>query len=448
MSVEEAAGETHPDTFLSVPGSWEGMVLDGVSLPREGYGTLRLRILLPPDTGPYGIVVPSCTQPIALYINGTRRAAIGHVAATAQEARYDSSRQVVPLHSDESDVDLLIHISNFHYRRIAGQRTFTIGRLAALSEAGKRRTMIDFVLIGACFIMALYHGAFFLSDRTARQDMLFAIICALLALRWSIVDGGYAGMIVPDFGWLVRSRIDRGTQIALAFVFPFYLKELFPYETRRWTRRVSSTVWILCFALIVFSDHDRYLLNSYLYLRLIDLLSIGALLYFLFVKIEACVRRREGALTCLVTYTIAGTAIVYEMYASYAYDPAASIWYRSLYGTVLIVLFQSFCNMRRHRRLVRETQTLRDELSPLRVKLLSLRDKRREIMHYLDGRTDRERLTPREKEIILMIVNNKKNREIAEQLYISYHTVRRHINNINRKLNVTSREGLMERLGR
>jgi DNA-binding NarL/FixJ family response regulator len=48
-------------------------------------------------------------------------------------------------------------------------------------------------------------------------------------------------------------------------------------------------------------------------------------------------------------------------------------------------------------------------------------------------------LTTREKEILLIIASGATNQQIADQLFISPHTVRTHIHNIFAKINVTSR---------
>ena len=50
-----------------------------------------------------------------------------------------------------------------------------------------------------------------------------------------------------------------------------------------------------------------------------------------------------------------------------------------------------------------------------------------------------ELLTARELELLALVANGATNREIAEQLIISYGTVRRHLNNIYGKLGVNSR---------
>jgi len=57
----------------------------------------------------------------------------------------------------------------------------------------------------------------------------------------------------------------------------------------------------------------------------------------------------------------------------------------------------------------------------------------------LTGRDDRHGLTPRELEVLRLVAAGQSNRQIAEQLVISEHTVARHVQNILAKLAVPTR---------
>jgi LuxR family transcriptional regulator of spore coat protein len=48
-------------------------------------------------------------------------------------------------------------------------------------------------------------------------------------------------------------------------------------------------------------------------------------------------------------------------------------------------------------------------------------------------------LTPREREVFELLVQDKTTKEIAQQLFISEKTVRNHISNVMQKLNVKGR---------
>lgn len=56
-----------------------------------------------------------------------------------------------------------------------------------------------------------------------------------------------------------------------------------------------------------------------------------------------------------------------------------------------------------------------------------------------------EKLTEQEQNIAQEILKNKTNKEIAIDMFISVSTVKTHINNLYKKLNVNSREEIKQR---
>ena len=56
-------------------------------------------------------------------------------------------------------------------------------------------------------------------------------------------------------------------------------------------------------------------------------------------------------------------------------------------------------------------------------------------------------LSPREMEIVALLLEGKTNKEIGEQLFISSNTVKTHVKNIYGKLNISNRIQLYAKLG-
>ncbi len=56
-----------------------------------------------------------------------------------------------------------------------------------------------------------------------------------------------------------------------------------------------------------------------------------------------------------------------------------------------------------------------------------------------------EKLTPQEQKIVNLILQNKTNKEIATELFVSVSTIKTHINNLYKKLGITSREEMTVR---
>ena len=83
-----------------------------------------------------------------------------------------------------------------------------------------------------------------------------------------------------------------------------------------------------------------------------------------------------------------------------------------------------------------DTISLYDDIESL-VKKISV------LMNFSDDEEDdQDALSQREKEIICCVVRGMTNKEIAEKLYISVHTVITHRRNITRKLQIHSAAGL------
>jgi DNA-binding CsgD family transcriptional regulator len=80
------------------------------------------------------------------------------------------------------------------------------------------------------------------------------------------------------------------------------------------------------------------------------------------------------------------------------------------------------------------------ELSHIMVLLEKVVERR--TIHFSEV-AERYQLSKREIEVVRMICEGRNNREIGEQLYISEHTVKDHIKNIMRKMEVASRNELV-----
>lgn len=65
-----------------------------------------------------------------------------------------------------------------------------------------------------------------------------------------------------------------------------------------------------------------------------------------------------------------------------------------------------------------------------------------ESMLEIETEPEEQLLTPREQEVVIAVVKGLTNKEIAEELYLSTHTIITHRRNIAKKLNIHSPSGL------
>ena len=64
---------------------------------------------------------------------------------------------------------------------------------------------------------------------------------------------------------------------------------------------------------------------------------------------------------------------------------------------------------------------------------------RRILASAVGGRVPPRDLTPREREVLRLLADGLTNRQIAERLVVSEHTVHRHVTNLLRKLDLPTR---------
>ena len=72
-----------------------------------------------------------------------------------------------------------------------------------------------------------------------------------------------------------------------------------------------------------------------------------------------------------------------------------------------------------------------------------VRNKTKNIDEQIIRLSLKHNISAREKEILLLIIEGKNNKQIGDTLFISYHTVKNHIYNLFKKLNINNRYQLM-----
>ncbi len=68
------------------------------------------------------------------------------------------------------------------------------------------------------------------------------------------------------------------------------------------------------------------------------------------------------------------------------------------------------------------------------------------MLNKLNRTKEKYNLTNREKDIVSLVSKGLSNKEIAENLFISIYTVKEHMKNISKKMDVHSRTGIISKL--
>jgi len=120
-------------------------------------------------------------------------------------------------------------------------------------------------------------------------------------------------------------------------------------------------------------------------------------------------------------------------------------------GRARVELARALGTLGRHEAAAAEAQRAMADLTPLGATLEVARARavlEGAVASPAPANEDRKGLTPREVEVLRLISNGLNNQAIAERLFISEHTVHRHVANTLTKLNVSSRSAAVAQAGR
>jgi DNA-binding CsgD family transcriptional regulator len=437
--------EQKESNYITLPGSWAQYIYNGENLPKEGYGTFRLHVLLDKNPGDLAFQFYEQTNPLKVFVNNSPVASIGTIGINKEQEQYDSYPHIAQFSCREKELDIIVQVSNFQYRQLAGQKPIIMGTAGQLLKHRTEKLIREGVVAGAILIFGFYHLiSFFTIKKKITYNLLFSFLCFLWVLRFLFVKDCYILLFFPHLPWELRKKI--GTAIIFGFMFSyiFYMKSLFPRDTLVKTCIVKSFIGSIVFIIYwilpppVFRRYAFYFI-FYLHFSVIVFIAITAHTLVSIIK-----HKRKYSLLFTVNTGILLITILLEIVSFYI---NSQLVYPSFYIFLLYILLQTIININYIQSHLQMVENLQAELQEKEIEALELKDSHRELCQTrIQALKQSNHITPREKDIIMKIIENKKNMEIANELFISYFTVRSHIENIYRKFGINNRVSLIKYL--
>lgn len=304
----------HPEfsttpSYISVPGSWKGLNVDGTVLPGEGYGTYRVQIVLPKNSGPVGLYLPNVMSSYELWVNGRRLEAQGIVAEHAALATPQSEDVIVGLGPGSSHVDVVLHVANFAFREGGIAASIILGRESLIVTELQRSLSIDMFLIASLLVIGIYQVGLWTLRPNDRHALFFGLFCIAIALRTSVMDQAPVRLMMPGFPWEVALKIEYlGFYVGL-LLFILFLQSLFPKEMRRHVVIPLITVCGL-FSLLVLVTPARIHSHALAYFEIV---AVIAFIYMTYALLRAARRGRYGAKVILIGAGIVFLVVIQDM---------------------------------------------------------------------------------------------------------------------------------------
>lgn len=280
--------------IISVPRSWNSFIPDGQkeSVGGIGYATYRLRIIGVSSEKIYYLKFLAVLTAYRIYLNGELFFESGKFGTNINEHKPNFISDVIQLpKSGKTDFELIVHVSNFSFAKGGLINTFEIGGSRELNQKRLARISMDTFLVGAFFIMSIYHFGLYLIRRSDRSPLYFGIFTFLLAIRPLIMMERYYLYFFESIPWAFVVRVEYLVfYLSVAFIVLFVFA-LFPAESNR--KITNLIVMVSCiFSGIVLLTSPYLFSHTLTIMQLISLFTAG---YLIVTVVKALKRGREGA---------------------------------------------------------------------------------------------------------------------------------------------------------
>lgn len=359
LAPENFRGPRVPEKtgYLTLPSSWNDFKLNGKKLGGTGYATLRLRILPGPGERELALRLLDLSSAYRLWLNGRPLAASGRVGTSAVTEVPSPSVAVARFQSTGEPLELILQVSNYHYREGGVASSILLGDAGVIEAAQIRRWAMAFFFIGSLLVMGVYHLVLFFFRRKNVSPLYFGCYCLLwmatfLASNtadWSI------RLFFPEIPAPILINVDLICFFLSVPVGYGFFRSLYPQEFSVLGLRFSLLMTALFLAGALFFPSLALSKLVPVYYASSSLL----ILYSLVMLAKAKLRGREGATFILVGFLILGLVGLNDM----LYDLHLI---RSTYlipvGMFVFILFQAFALSLRFSRAFSAVERLSGEL--------------------------------------------------------------------------------------
>ncbi|HMZ59443.1 MAG TPA: 7TM diverse intracellular signaling domain-containing protein, partial [Leptospiraceae bacterium] len=204
-SSSEAELKQNESDFFTVPSSWNGKKLsDGTELSGQGKATYRLRIHLKDglEKEELSFKFLSISSAYDLFINGKKIHSVGKTGGdiSLETAAYLPDTVDLP-HLTDKNLEILIHITNYHHNKGGIWRKILFGRKKDIQRKRYLELFQDVFLAGSLFIIGIYHLGIYYQIRKEKFSLYFALFCLMVFLRICFTGEMIFSYLFPNFPW-------------------------------------------------------------------------------------------------------------------------------------------------------------------------------------------------------------------------------------------------------
>lgn len=264
--------------FIDVPSNWEEAAQLSETVQAYGYGTYKLTILLPPTTEKlYGIRLKKVLSASKVFINGELVAWQNEPVQSEERHATEHGPFMVLFPTDQEEVELLIHVSNFDVPFFGGiVDSVKIGSAYSILNESKKSITLQIIVCIIYLLHSLYaFSIYFLGKGKYKREVFYYGLLLVISGFAILVDDDIVLQLPTPIDWDYRLLLLLF--LATLFVTVTFIKNLFELSSRMYNTLATLFV-LLIVGMIILPFH------LYTYLGVGIALFYGLGLYFLFAQ--------------------------------------------------------------------------------------------------------------------------------------------------------------------
>lgn len=429
----------YPDRMINLPSQWKGLSIGDEILPLEGYATLRIRVRINSSTqsGPMAFKVNRWTNPFVLYIDDRKITSVGRIGTSAATETYDSRPHIAEFHPPGDTFDIIMHVSNFTGKKASCTYSLQLGLEQHLQKQRTLSIALQYIVFGAIFFIGICLLLAYYAIRPFHSAMMFlGITCIIISLRSLFMGEAHINDLLPSLPLFIKFKIELSLLYSLVVFINLYGQSLFPNELKKWFIQLVSIPHIVFVIIVILFDYDLALLTQLPH----HLLIVFDGSFVLLVLSRAVAIRRKAAITFLASFAVFFITALHDMLV---FHQVIATPYLLNFGFLGFMSIQTLLVTYLYSKSTRDLSILTEKLDHTANQLLELKEPSVPKSVDIELFCKKYQITSREKNVIALIASGASNNEIAEHMFISFNTVRRHLYNIYRKCGVSERDGLI-----
>ena len=262
------------------------------ALPGKGFGTYKLQIILNDKNDIYAVTMGEVYTAYKLWIDQKLIFSTGIIGKNKDSSFPKMHPQTTHFTVEDKNIEILIQVSNFSFKNGGLRNAIEFGLGYQLQDARESSLILDYILFGSVFIMAIYHFGLFGLHRKDTSTFYFGLFCLIIASRILVTGEAYVATLFSGLNWGIHLKIIvLGYYMALPTLITFFYR-LYPQVFHRPIIKFFQIIGIAASFLVLVSSMSVYIETETIY----QIIILIAFIYVLGGLLKATKEKREGTI--------------------------------------------------------------------------------------------------------------------------------------------------------